>query len=210
MYIKLSYNITSQDPIFPGNPKNTIEEVHTIENHGVSTHKIHLFTHNGTHIDLPPHYLNIEKEITEYDINDFIFKKPLLKEINVGAGEKITINDLPYGYDILLIKTNSNRKSKNYLNPPYIDEETAKYLTKFDYKCIGLDCISVTNPNFIEIGEKVHKILLKNQILILEDLNLSKLKKKDELTKIYSIPLFIKGMESSPCTVFVELKERCD
>jgi len=107
----------------------------------------------------------------------------------------------------LLIKTDFSRGNEDYLNPPFIDEETAKYIVGFDFKCLGIDCLSVSNPNHIKIGERVHKILLKNDIFILEDLNLSDLDSNRKLFRLYVIPFFIKGIESSPCTVFGKFKQ---
>ena len=207
MFIKLSYNLKNDDPVYVGNPKNEIKQINTIEKDGFNTHIVKLFTHNGTHIDLPPHYIRTKKDVTSYNINDFIFDNICFRKIDVCPGEKLQITNVDNMCNFLLIKTGMNRKSEDYLNPPYIDENTASYLVGHpNLKCIGIDALSIANPKHPDIGNKAHKILLNESIFIIEDMNLSTTKGNiNKLNRIFSIPLFVKGAESFPCTVFGEV-----
>ena len=195
--IRLSYDLTEDQPIFPGNPQNKIKKITSIGKQGYTTHVVELFTHNGTHIDLPMHYIVDGKDITRYTIDDFIFHKPHILDISkqINAIEELS---LEAGKDILLLHTGTKRNNRDC---PHLTVEMAKEISTYDYKCVGIDCLSVTNPHYTIIGNKVHKMLLQNNIFILEDLNLNNVV---NLGKMYVIPLFIKGIEGSPCTVFAE------
>ncbi len=71
-------------------------------------------------------------------------------------------------------------------------------------KAIGIDTISITAFQRKEEGRSAHKILLKKSnsgrpMLIIEDLNLSM--EYANFSRIFAIPIFIKGIDSAPCTV---------
>jgi len=190
--VKLSYDISEKDPIFTGNPKNKIELVNSLQKDGVETHMIHLFTHNGTHIDLPRHYIG-GKDITSYPINRFIFNRVQITDYyNMKLENK---------KDLLLVRTSCKRHKKDY---SYITTEMAEKISKYDYKCVGIDTLSIGSIKYKVEAKKTHSVLFKKGILILEDLDLRKLNRIPK--RVFAIPLFVKGIEASPTTVFAEVE----
>jgi len=198
MLLRLSYDIEDKMPVFPGNPNNITKEYHNLKKDGVETHTINLFTHNGTHIDLPRHYLDgvHGKDITCYNLCNFVYNNAHVVDFQKNL-------PLKNHKDLLIIRTHIDRGKDDY---SYLTEEMAREIRKYDYRCIGVDTMSITNPKKKEIGEKVHKILFEKDIFIIEDMDLT-FTNHYNIKKVFAIPLFIKGIEASPCTVFAEVDE---
>jgi len=75
-------------------------------------------------------------------------------------------------------------------------------------KIFGLDSISVSCWRSREIGRKVHKKFLnpKKPILIIEDMNLSKVDRSTIFKNVFFIPLMVSKSDGAPCTVIAEIK----
>ena len=94
--------------------------------------------------------------------------------------------------------------SKVYFQPEYfnnypaITEEVANYLVSKKVKIVGVDMCSVDLKPF-----PVHRILLKNDILIIENLtNLSELEGRN--FKVYAFPIKLQ-IEGAPTRVVAEV-----
>ena len=73
---------------------------------------------------------------------------------------------------------------------------------------MAIDSISMAAAERLSEGIEAHRILLGDRhrpILLIEDINL----KYDlaGLKRVIVLPLFIKGIDSSPCTVMAEIKK---
>jgi kynurenine formamidase len=89
-----------------------------------------------------------------------------------------------------------NYNSDNYINAnPGLSLEAANYLSSKKINAVAIDCPSIDsgiNPDF-----SVHKVLLKNNIIIIENLcNLAQINKKN--FKLVAIPLKLHGASGSP------------
>jgi kynurenine formamidase len=217
-YIKLSYNIGVDTPLYPETPPVVIEKVKEIsKGNSCNTFLITLSNHLGTHIDTPGHFFNSGRTISEYSIEELVFQKPLIVDCPKGINEVIEIDDIASSMnsndsDILLIRTGFYKYRKDDIHTycyknPYLSLHAAEYLRKTfsTLKAIGIDCISIASYEKREIGREVHKTLLNSDefkgspIPIIEDLYLPhEIKELDEL--IIS-PIFIEGVDSAPCTV---------
>ena len=104
--------------------------------------------------------------------------------------------------DIVLFHTGMSDRYYllEYFNSyPDIPESVANYLVQKKIKIIGVDMCSPDHPPF-----PIHKILLKNNILIIENLaNLKSLVGKE--FKIYAFPLKV-SLDGSPVRVVAEVK----
>lgn len=225
-YIKLSYNISVDTPLYPETPPIIIKKVKEIsKGNSCNTSLITLLNHAGTHIDAPRHFFNSGRTITEYSIEELVFQKPLIVDCPKRVDEVIEIDDLvslinSNDTDMLLIRTGFYRyriAQSSALNlqslynycykNPYLSPKTAEWIRNnhSHIRAIGIDCISISSYEKREIGRETHKILLNSDkfkgspVLIIEDLYLPhEIKKLDEL--IIS-PIFIEGVDSTPCTV---------
>lgn len=216
-YIRLSYNITVNTPLYPGTQPMVIENVKEIsKGDHCNTSLLILSNHTGTHIDGPKHFLDSGRTISEYSLEELVFKSPILFNCPKGINEVIKIDDLggltgSIDPDVIFIRTGFYRYRSNihtycYKNP-FLSPDAAEYLRNNfpTIKAIGIDCISISSFGSREEGRETHKILLKEDgfkggpILLIEDLYIP-----FELTRLDEVivsPIFIEGIDSVPCTV---------
>jgi len=217
-YVRLSYDIGENTPLYPGINPVAIRKVKEIsKGDSCNTFLITFSNHTGTHIDAPGHFWNSGRTISEYSLEELVFKNPFLVDCPKGIDEVIEINDFDSlrgcrDTDLILIRTGFHKyRSEDvytycYKNPCFLPETAVWIRNNFpNMRAIGIDCISIASHSHRELGRETHKILLKedgfrsSSFLILEDLRLSyEIKKIDEL--IVS-PVFIEGIDSTPCTV---------
>lgn len=179
---------------------------------------VSLFNHNGTHMDLPNHYYENGRRVADYDIAEFIFERPVLIEVRAGEGAAITAAILkPFekamgGKDFVFLRTGfgEQRDLPGYLNNPYLTPDAARLIRSVaGLRGLGIDFLSVGNPQQQKLGDEVHRILLDRSpdgkpVLIIEDMDLSAVTIIGGFRKIFAVPLFVEGVDGMPCTVFGE------
>ncbi len=217
MFKLLSYPLSEKTPLY-GETKSVIVEAEKQISKGDSCNTFYLkfSNHSGTHIDSPNHFYENGRSLSQYSIEEFIFTKPFLLDIEIGEGQLITskfLKNIPT-CDLLLIRSGfyKYRNLEKYkFNNPGISVEAAKTIRENypDIRAIGVDFISISSYSHREEGRQSHRILLdpcyhKNSpILLIEDMNLS-----DDLAglkKVFAVPIFFEGVDSMPCTVIGEL-----
>jgi arylformamidase len=217
-FIKLSYDLSPESPYPPAIPKLKTDRLMSIENgDGANVFNLHLTTHSGTHLDAPFHVNKTGIKVTDFRIDEFIFTKPLC--INIAMNDKELFSsrhfekykDLIFDCDLLLIKTGyykyriTDPERYIYRNPGF-SLESAHYLRNSfpDLRGLGFDTPSLAaiDPALLDEGMEAHRILLDGEnrhFVIFEDMNLGYDLKN--LEAVIAMPLFIKGVDSSPCTI---------
>ena len=218
-YYRISYTHADRSPRFPGNPANAIKPVLSFAaGDGCSAWEVTLFTHNGSHIDLPHHYHAQGRRLVDYDAGEFVFERPVLVRVSGGPGEAITAASLaPFeaairASDLLLLSTGfwAHRGSPLYADNPFLTLDAARFLKGMPgLRALGIDFLSITNPGRKQLGDEVHRLLLRESeeekaILIIEDLDLSSDGLVAQFRRVFAVPLFVEGVDGMPCTVFGE------
>ncbi|MDR6721832.1 kynurenine formamidase [Paenibacillus amylolyticus] len=217
----LSYPLSTHTPIYNGNPPVEIQQQSSIDQGNLyNQFIITSLNHNGTHIDGPWHFNPQGKKLTEIPLDHFIFNHPVVIDIPKQDDELITKADLePYehqiaGSDLVLIRTGfGNIRSTDptrYSNHnPGLAASAARYLMVFDsLRAVGLDAISAGAANHPDEAVAFHQTILGKDridgkyILVIEDMNLNH--DLSNISKVYAIPLYIEGVDSSFATVFTE------
>jgi kynurenine formamidase len=214
----LSHVLSSETPSYGNRDKFIIKEKTQIER-GKSTNSSKwefTINHIGTHIDLPSHFYTSGASLSDFEINDFIFKHPQLIDVKCTEAKLIEYSDLNTKIsettDLLLIRTGYEiyRFTDKYWNDnPGLSPKFGKILRKDfpNVRAIGFDFISLTSWKFPKEGKKAHQEFLKenkkNKFFIVEDMALSQIKLKHPKKVIIS-PLFVKGTDGSPVSVFCE------
>ena len=124
----------------------------------------------------------------------------------------------PISPDLLLIRTGFYKYRKEDIHTychknPYLSPRAAGYLRKHfpTLRAIGIDCISIAYYANRESGRETHKILLKEDgfkgppVLIIEDLYPPH--ERNERDELIVSPIFIEGIDSTPCTVIAILDD---
>lgn len=202
----LSYFINNKTPVY-GGIKNAYltESLSSISNGDTSNSSKLIFNnHIGTHIDFPFHFSNTGAKSNEYDSSFWIFNKVGFINSTLINFEK-ELNKLDDNIEILIFKTNFGiyRGTEKYIfDQPVIPSKWGDLLkNKFPkLRVFGFDLISLTSKMDRIEGKKAHlKFLIENNILLIEDMDLSKI--NETPTKLVVAPLLIESTDGVPCTV---------
>lgn len=155
-----------------------------------------LVNHTGTHVDGPRYFFKDAKTIDQFDLNKLIGECQVLDLTSIQ--EKITQKDLEK-FDIkenqiILFKTknsslsNTGKWQNDFI---YLDESGAEYLVNKKVKSIGTDYVALES----RVGFPSHKILLKNEILIIEGLRLKDVEPKQY--QLFCLPVKLIGLDAA-------------
>lgn len=200
-YIDLSHPINEDMPLFPGDPQTKIENAGTIEKNGFEQNLVSICTHTGTHVDAPRHMIPGGKNLDQIPVSNLIGKGVYIKVNEHFDFVEIEKADIREG-DIVLFHIGMSDKyhAADYFDSyPVMSEEIANYLVLKRVKMVGVDACSVDSDESFPI----HKIFLKNNILIIENLtNLGELAGKK--FKVYALPLKLE-VDGAPVRVVAEV-----
>ena len=201
-FIDLSVPLTENTPVYPGDSKIKIEFAETLEKNGCEDHVLTLNNHVGTHIDAPSHMLKGGKTIARFPLERFCGKGIYIRipdTFTLDVVQKAKIGK----DDIVLFHTgrsDSYDADDYFTKYPAITEEVAHYLVAKRVKMVGVDTCSV-DAHFTSFP--IHKILLRKDILIIENLvNLASLAGKE--FQVYAFPLALQ-LNGSPTRVVAEI-----
>lgn len=166
--IDVTKEISDGMPVYPGDPKVKIKIVRSLAKDGHALSEISMGLHSGTHIDAPSHFIKGGKTVDEIIA--------IIGPARVVEG-KITSDLLAKG-EVLIAK---GRKG--------ITEKEAEIAATKGIPAIGTDSMSIGSP-------KAHKTLLSKGVMIIENLDLSKV--TPGRYQIICLPMKIKGVEAAP------------
>ncbi|WP_291637183.1 cyclase family protein [Clostridium sp.] len=199
----LTHTIYPNMPVFPGTEQPIFEKANTLERDGFQEAKITMYSHTGTHIDAPAHMLSDGPYLDNLDIEHFIGNAIIL-DFSKEKIELINIENLkPFekkikSVEFIIIKTGWSKywgDKKYYEGFPSLSVESAKWLSNFNLKGIGIDAISIDDMDSTTFA--VHKILMPKNILIIENLtNLDSINNEYFILSI--MPLKNENADGSP------------
>ena len=174
--------------------------------------------HLGTHIDFPRHFFNNGKTLDEYSPVDLVFNEPFVLQLTAISPATIIdesffrIDEIPLNTDILLIKTSFNRyrgEKVYWQQNPGVAPSIAPALREWlpELRCVGFDFISLSSFAHRDTGRLAHRAFLKppRPILLVEDMDLSKIDPDSIFSEVIIAPLRIKGADAAPCLVLAKI-----
>ena len=191
--------IDEKTPTFPGDPPITIKR-HTVKEHTYGKTFLELHTHVSTHIDAPSHMIEHGKTLSDFPISKHVGEAIVIDV----RGQKNIEPDLSKvkEHDIVFFLTSHSEKaytSHYFENNPVITEKTAQQLVDLKVSIVGLDSFTPDNEPY-----SVHKIFLKHDILIVENLiHLEKL--SGQRFTCFILPMKITDADGAPCRVVAVL-----
>jgi kynurenine formamidase len=202
--IDLSQSINSNIKLYPGSPNFYFLKWSKYSIDGYDSEAIFLSTHTGTHLDAPSHFLEGAESIDKIDVNRFVMKNVHLLKVFKSSNELITVEDIINSKidikenDSIVFSTGweHNYNADNYITAnPGLSPDAAIYLSNKKINAVAIDSPSIDSS--IDSEFPVHKILLKNNIIIIENIcNLAQIDKKE--FKLIAIPLKLLGASGSP------------
>ena len=196
--IDISWPISNQMTTYKDKQDVLISHTRTWETHQSRESKISCGVHTGTHVDAPAHFLENGKTIDQINLSALIGSCQVFDLTYVS--EKITAYDLKN----LDFATCSRAlfKTKNSLvldtglfdaNFVYLDQSAAQYLVTKNLIAVGVDGLGIERN---QPGHETHKILLENDILIIEGLRLGHVMPGSY--ELVCLPLVLIGTDGAP------------
>ncbi len=204
--IDLTLTISENLPSFPGSPVPKFIPWAKIKTDGYNLELLFLSSHSGTHMDAPFHFIKDGLKIHQIDANRFVRDAVILK-LKKGPNQSITKKDIiqfekKFGKipndATIIIATGwyKNLTKKTYFEKnPGLSSSAADYLSSKKINLVGIDSPSIDVGSNKEFS--VHKILSKNNIIIVENLaNLEKI--QNAKFRLIALPLKLKDATGSP------------
>jgi len=201
--IDVSIPISNDMVYFPGDPNPQISRVYSIEKGEVANvSKLILSSHTGTHIDAPVHFIKDSRTVDQIPLEYLIGE---VKVFEVYEDDKITrefleSKDIEFE-DRIFFKT----KNSQYLSSTskfcekyvYLSLDAAQFLIEKKVQVVGIDYLSL--EEFSSSDFAVHKLLLSNNVVIIESLDLSNV--CEGKYRYIALPLKLKDCDGAPARV---------
>ncbi|MCR4292150.1 MAG: cyclase family protein [Candidatus Kuenenia sp.] len=161
-------------------------------------------SHCGTHIDAPSHFLENGRTIDQLALENLIGEATVFEFKNK---ENIDVSDIKQllfdNVKRVLFKTvNSSYWKLSVFKKDfvYLTKDAAQYLVDNGIRLVGVDYLSV--EKFESQQAETHHILLRNDVIILEGLDLSNV--EPGRYELIALPLKIKDGDGSPARVVLK------
>lgn len=190
--IDLTHMLQDRTPVYPGDSEMKVTQTKHLERDGFVNHELTVNMHTGTHIDGPMHLTSSGLYLSDFPLDSFIGKGILLDGSGMQTIEYLeAYEDLISEGTIVILYTGHSAyfgQELYFEQHPVLSLEFAELLVRKKIKMIGLDTPSPDQYPF-----EIHRLLLENGILIVENLtNLEELLDVRSF-EIIALPLPIKA-----------------
>ncbi|MBK9639129.1 MAG: cyclase family protein [Bacteroidetes bacterium] len=203
-WMDVSEPISKNTIVWPGDPQAIITQVASYDiGDDYQLSEAFLNLHTGTHVDAPLHFIKEGKDITQIPLEVLMGDAKVLDASaqKIISTEWLMTKNLCKG-DRLLFKTMKdadNRQEKlSQLDFVALNVDAAYYLSELGIVLAGIDGLSIAIAH--ELNE-THQVLLKNEIVIVEVLNLTGIQEGNY--EMICLPIKFEGAEASPARVLL-------
>ncbi|MEW4565514.1 cyclase family protein [Bremerella sp. JC770] len=193
-------------PISDALPGAEITVCKTVGKDGWNATTLSIYSHSGTHMDAPRHFLEGGQTIDQMPLDVFVGPAKVIDLTPVAPGELLTVerfvaaaSQIEAG-DRLLLRTDWHKRAgtPSYRNElPRISEELARWLVEKQVALLGVEPPSVADVNNLPELTAVHRILLEGNVVIVEGLaNLDQLAQLE--VEFIALPLRIENGDGCP------------
>lgn len=198
--IDISLPIYEGMPVYPNNPEVKINPLKTPTSF---ISEIAFGSHTGTHLDVPRHIFEDGLPVDQIKLEQLVGPVRVLDMTH--CPKAITAEDLKKDNiqkeERILVKTENSIRGFKEFYPDYIylDGDAAEFLAQQKIILFGIDSLSVKQKGNPDI--RPHTELLKNNIVIIEGLDLSKAEPGNY--NLFCLPLKFVGLDGSPARVIL-------
>lgn len=194
--IDISHTLGGGTPAYPGDPPLKLEMIRSPESDGYTQFLLTTCMHTGTHVDMPMHLIDDSRMACDFPAERFIGEGVLLDvrgqaEITMEARYERLVTEgsavlLYTGYD-------AHFGTGEYFSAhPSVSIGLAEFLASRRVKLLGMDM-----PSPDHMPYTVHKYLLQNDVLLLENLTNLRLLEGAGRFEVIALPLRLEA-EASP------------
>ena len=189
--------------VYPGDAPYFASTEKTIHKDRMRLSRIEIGSHNGTHIDVPAHYIEGGAETETLPLEMLVGPAWVADLTGLTMGTGITVEHLEAAMpdtpvERLLLKTrNSVLWTRDYFQPRFVflTPEAAEWLVEKGVRSVGIDYLSI--ERFGSDGPKTHLAILGANGVIMEGLDLTNVEAGREYTLAF-LPLKTPGLDGAP------------
>tara|TARA_R110002073_G_scaffold149182_1_gene302643 strand:- start:18028 stop:18660 length:633 start_codon:yes stop_codon:yes gene_type:complete len=193
-------------PINNDMPGVDVSPAKRIATHGWNATTLTLYSHCGTHMDAPCHFLDGGRTIDQQDLS-VVMGPAIVVDLSPATPKQLltvdnfasVANQVTPGCRLLL-RTDWHKRfgTMEYRNElPRISIELARWFVEREVGLIGVEPPSVADVNNIDEVTEVHQTLFRGGVVILEGLaNLDQLTQK--IVQLVALPLKVIGGDGTP------------
>lgn len=168
--IDLTHSFTASMPVFPGDPEALLRQVSDFQNgDGYTLFAVSTGLHAGTHMDAPLHMIPNGAKLSDVAPERFFGRGVLVDARGKDVVDVALLKGLALRRgDIVLVLTGFSERFRDpsyFQDYPAISEQFAEVLVRAGVSVLGLDTPSPDREPYA-----VHKRLLGNGVLIIENL----------------------------------------
>lgn len=193
-------------PTYGGDEPGPRLEFHSLIKKGDSANVsvLSLGSHTGTHVDAPHHFLDGESTVEAMPVESLIGPAHVIQHTGTGhvTAADLDAAGLPPNARRLLIKTGNGRLwDEDEFHSDFIAlaPEAATWLIERGFVMVGIDYLSI--EQFRSPTKEVHKTLLRNNVVIIEGLDLRAVPPGEYF--VVCAPLKVVGADGAPARVFL-------
>jgi kynurenine formamidase len=181
---------------------------------GRETRKLVLGSHTGTHIDASSHFIPGSRTIDELPLEHLVGPAHVVSFVPCEPLKEVEVKDLESHLsrekDIarVLFRYDWSEhwgQMSFYSDSPYLSRDACKWLIDRGVRLIGMDTPSPDNPTKLSASDEDspnHKLLLANDVILVEYLSNMKKIQKDKVILI-ALPLRVVRGDGAPARVIV-------
>ena len=187
----------------------SIEQSKTLIKEGWNATTLHLYSHSGTHMDAPVHFGVNEQTVDQLSVNRLISEAWIVDLRPVEPNQLIEVHhlsaivdDFVEGQSILLHTGWSHKLGTDDYRDrlPRISKELALWMGAKGVNLLGVEPPSVADVNNLPEVTEIHKILMENDVIIVEGLcNLDAIFQKKII--LVALPLKVENGDGAPARV---------
>ena len=194
-------------PVYPGDPIVQIHQVSSLAAGDICTvSHLSFSSHTGTHVDPPSHFVAGTMTLDQLPLEVLIGQARVVDTGKIPAIDRATIESANLqGVERVLFKTRNSQTWKQASFSEfdqdfvYLETEAAELLVEMGIKLVGIDYLSIEKFNFVE--PTTHWALLKNNVVIVEGLDLSEVEAGEY--ELICLPMKIKDGDGGPARVIL-------
>ena len=205
--IDISTVIEEGMPQYPGQSLFNLKPSKTIEHDGAAESVLNIYSHLGTHVDAPSHFILDGQTVDQIDPSKFVGSCKVVDLSNINhleiVSQDFSSSEIIKGDRVLFKTRNSISDRRNFERFVSLSLEATRFLADLEIVLVGTDFFGIEkrrNP-----GHPVHMAFLEKDIVIVEGLDLSKVEEGEY--ELMCFPLKIKGADASPARVFLRKYE---
>ncbi|HZS46976.1 MAG TPA: cyclase family protein [Blastocatellia bacterium] len=200
----VSVQLSADLPTYPGDPKISFEQSSSIsKGDPANVTRIDMGSHTGTHIDAPYHFIDDGPKLDQLKLEIMMGRTHVLQVtapvINESVLEEFDFTDKTR----VLFKTRNSylwdRGPEFVKDYVYIEPSAAELLVREGIKLVGIDYLSV--EKFGSTKFETHLEFLRNDIVILEGLNLKEVEPGDY--DMVCLPMRLASGDGAPARVIL-------